>query len=329
MSIFASRRFRMVALSAALCLLFADFAAASWTSDTRPSRDEVPVPKSLELPRYKNLTTDPAGDTFGIGDVQLDLSELSARVLDGELVITLDLFGALSTPDSVNADALTGYLDLDLDQDGTTGDLPWTDLLRIDGNDTGMGNEAYVDLFSYENGQVEVIDDLTEEVIGYAGAHFGANSVVVSIPLGLLGGDESVDVAAVIGTIDEATDIAPNTGSLASADSTTILLQQDRFQVEVDWTDFDNNSGFGRLIDQTDDSALLYFFDPGNWEMIVKVLDACDINNHYWVYLSGATTVGFTVTVTDLNTNTVREYTNPLGNMAAAVSDTLAFATCP
>ena len=63
--------------------------------------------------------------------------------------------------------------------------------------------------------------------------------------------------------------------------------------------------------------------------MLIKVLDGCEINNHFWVFFAAATNVEYTVTVTDTESGDVQTYFNPLGNVAEAVTDTVAFATCP
>ncbi|MDY7093907.1 MAG: hypothetical protein SX243_13125 [Acidobacteriota bacterium] len=303
-------------------------AAADWPTGPRPSRAEAPVPKSEPIPRLKAFANDPADDTFGTGTVQLDLQRLSVQAAGGELVIDLDFFGSVSEPDSGAPDALYGYLDLDLDQAGSTGDFPWTDLLRGDDGETGMGNEAYVDFFSFDSGQVEVIDDPSETVLGLATLVVSGSTATVRIPLALLGGDQTVDVAAAIGTLAETTDVAPNQGSVASQ-SDGLLLQNDRFRVEVNWADFSGNQGVGKVVEQSTDSALLYFFSPANWELLVKVLDGCAINQRYWVFVAAATNVEFSVSVTDLNTGQQYIYFNPPRQVAQTLTDTRAFATCP
>ncbi len=111
---------------------------------------------------------------------------------------------------------------------------------------------------------------------------------------------------------------------------TTMCLNGDRFRVEVEWNDFVGASGPGSVAPcGVDDSGLFWFFSPNNWEMLVKVLDGCAINNNYWVFFAATTNVGYTLTVTDTQTNAVKTYTNPLGVAPPAETDTSAFATCP
>ena len=46
-------------------------------------------------------------------------------------------------------------------------------------------------------------------------------------------------------------------------------------------------------------AALLYFFEPDNPEMLLKVVDGCAINGHWWVFGSAATDLPYQLTVAD------------------------------
>ncbi|MDE2921278.1 MAG: hypothetical protein OYL92_10435 [Acidobacteriota bacterium] len=45
------------------------------------------------------------------------------------------------------------------------------------------------------------------------------------------------------------------------------------------------------------DSASFYFFDPGNAEVLVKVLSGCGVNQYWWVFSAPATDLPYRVTV--------------------------------
>lgn len=45
--------------------------------------------------------------------------------------------------------------------------------------------------------------------------------------------------------------------------------------------------------------GLLWFFDPTNPELLVKVIDGCALTGHFWVYISAGTDVGVELTITD------------------------------
>ena len=113
------------------------------------------------------------------------------------------------------------------------------------------------------------------------------------------------------------------------ANSQTMCLNSNRFKVQVSWRDFNNNTGLGNVVSAgTSDSGLFWFFANTNWEMLVKVLNGCGVNNKFWVFGAATTNVGYTMTVTDTKTGKSKQYTNPLGTSAAATTDTNAF-DCP
>lgn len=112
--------------------------------------------------------------------------------------------------------------------------------------------------------------------------------------------------------------------------SREICLNSNRFKVEVRWRDFRNQTGTGRSVagGTSSDSALLWFFDGANWEMLVKVLDGCPLNGRRWVFAAATTNVEYTLRVTDTVTGAVKEYFNPLGRSSPAIVDTSAFGPC-
>lgn len=115
-----------------------------------------------------------------------------------------------------------------------------------------------------------------------------------------------------------------------TADAQTFCFQNDRFAVQVNWKNFSAETGVGTVVDQpvSDNSGVFWFFNAGNWEMLVKVLDGCSFNGHFWVFSAATTDVEYTLTVTDTDTGATATYTNPLGNAAAALTDTEALETC-
>jgi hypothetical protein len=71
--------------------------------------------------------------------------------------------------------------------------------------------------------------------------------------------------------------------------------------------------------------GLFWFFSSDNPEMLIKVLDACTLNQQFWVFYSATTNVGFTVEVVDTSTGRTRTYVNQDGTAAPALQDTAAF----
>lgn len=62
-------------------------------------------------------------------------------------------------------------------------------------------------------------------------------------------------------------------------------------------------SGTGQGIKLTENSGFFWFFDPGNVEVTVKILDGRGVNGKYWVFLSSMTDVKFTATVSQCPAN--------------------------
>jgi hypothetical protein len=123
------------------------------------------------------------------------------------------------------------------------------------------------------------------------------------------------------------------TGAGCLPGPTTLCLAGGRFQVEMVWRS-SASSPFAdaQAIDfGSDNSGLFYFLNPNNAEVLLKVLNACTLNDRYWVFFAATTNVEFTITVTDTQSTGVppKTYFNPLGNPAAPIQDTSAFATCP
>ena len=106
--------------------------------------------------------------------------------------------------------------------------------------------------------------------------------------------------------------------------SDTACLQDGRFRVEAGWQT-DQRAGSAQIGSVNGDSATFWFFDSGNTELTVKILDACHGFGHYWVFASGLTNVQVILRVTDMETGRTRQYFNPLGRVFAPVQDVGAF----
>jgi photosystem II stability/assembly factor-like uncharacterized protein len=108
----------------------------------------------------------------------------------------------------------------------------------------------------------------------------------------------------------------------------TLCLNAGRFQVGASWHTA-RDAGAAQVLSLTPDTGALWFFSAANLELLVKVLDGCALNGHYWVFAGGLTNVGVTLTVTDSQTGVTRNYVNANRVPFAPVQDTLAFDRCP
>ena len=112
-------------------------------------------------------------------------------------------------------------------------------------------------------------------------------------------------------------------------DTETRCLQELRYQVRATWWTKDGGRGPAQVVDAgTNDSGLFWFFDRDNWEILVKVLDGCSTNGHYWVFGAATTDLGYRITVTDTVTGRVRVYRHEPGVPAPAITDSTAFHAC-
>ncbi len=109
----------------------------------------------------------------------------------------------------------------------------------------------------------------------------------------------------------------------------------DRFDVTLIWSNglFGAPAVFARTISldslRVHRSGLFWFFSMDNPEMLVRVLNACAINNRYWVFASAATHFEYVLNVVDTQANRTQTYSKPFGKTPVPIMDTDAFATCP
>jgi hypothetical protein len=94
-----------------------------------------------------------------------------------------------------------------------------------------------------------------------------------------------------------------------------------RFQVTVSWKTPAGATGAGQTVPLTADTGAFWFFDPGNLELMIKVLDARTVNGYFWIYYGSLSNVEFTVTVTDTATGGVKTYHNPPGVFGSVADD--------
>ena len=127
-----------------------------------------------------------------------------------------------------------------------------------------------------------------------------------------------------------ATRILAGDGAMPSYDGRYGELRKGRFRISATWKNFANVTGNGTFVPLgSEDSGIVWFFTPASFELMIKIVDGCSLNNRYWVFLAALTNVEFHVTVYDTWTETTKLYDNVLGVSAAATTDTNAFQTCP
>jgi hypothetical protein len=117
-------------------------------------------------------------------------------------------------------------------------------------------------------------------------------------------------------------------------DAATACLVGGRFEVRVNWQTA-SGAGPGQLMSfgaqraESDQSAFYWFFSPSNFEMGLKILDACVVNQRFWVFISGLTDQGWTVHIRDSQTEATKTYSNAVGHLTSTTADTASGLSCP
>jgi PKD domain len=122
--------------------------------------------------------------------------------------------------------------------------------------------------------------------------------------------------------------VGSGSGSGCAPGPAALCLQGGRFRVEATWRTADGGSGTAQAVPLTADTGSFWFFDPGNLELLVKVLDGCAGFQSFWVFAGGLTNLGVELTVTDSVSGKMKTYGNPPGTAFQPIQDTAAFA-CP
>jgi hypothetical protein len=138
--------------------------------------------------------------------------------------------------------------------------------------------------------------------------------------------------SAGMGSVSAAASAAPRRATppspVSDALCTGLCLKNDRFQVTATWQTGDGTTGPAQGVEITADTGYQWFFDPKNVETVVKVIDACALDGHYWVFVAGLTNVRVDLLVRDTQTGATKTYVNPAGKPFQPILDTGAFATC-
>ena len=114
--------------------------------------------------------------------------------------------------------------------------------------------------------------------------------------------------------------------STCVVDDQELCLLGGRFEVSVRYRNqYDEGTeGQAVAVPETDENGLFWFFGPENIELIVKILDGRNLNQHFWVFYGALSDVEYWITVTDTQTGATEIYHNPPGELCG-LGDILAF----
>jgi len=125
--------------------------------------------------------------------------------------------------------------------------------------------------------------------------------------------------------------LGPPAESTCGSSSTSALCLQGRFLVNATFRTGPPGSALGNasVVVAGPGSGIFWFFASSNWEVMVKVIDGCGLNNEWWVFSAATTNVFYQMNVTNVQSGETKIYFNYPGPPAPAVTDVTAFATCP
>lgn len=117
------------------------------------------------------------------------------------------------------------------------------------------------------------------------------------------------------------------------ASTGTTLCLQDRFAIRSYWRISPAGNppdGSAMTVPVANPgSGIFWFFAPDNWEIMVKAINGCGLNDRFWIFSAATTNVFYRMEVWDVRGAEQKIYFNYPGPPAPAVTDTDAFATCP
>jgi hypothetical protein len=233
----------------------------------------------------------------------------TASVIEGQtLTIQVSRTGGSSGAVSVDYATASGTATSGDDFTAATGTLNWAD-----------GDSAS------KSFNVPITNDTTEEQ---------AESFTATLSNATGGATIAVNNSVITVTIG-ANDLGP---CVASATRLCLPIggdQNGRFSVDLQYetSQAGGRSGQGE-VEPLDTlgitvGGIITMLDATNPEFLVKVINACASPfQSWWVFYSATTNVGFTLTVIDRRTGTIKTYTNEDLHAADPVQDTRAFLTC-
>ena len=172
------------------------------------------------------VATEASADTLpnaqGSSNPSHDLVQVTSRYAADWLILVMRFTRPVGAVGSSTQAGLQGAVDLDVDENAGTGAPP---LINSFGGSASMGSDYRIDLFGSNASRASIL----RAQGGDTTAHFAplsieGDSVVVKIPLAKLGSDDGrLSIAAVVGTFDRPTDIAPNSGVILARPASALV----------------------------------------------------------------------------------------------------------
>lgn len=165
------------------------------------------------------LVTDVIGDTVAGTFTTYDITSIDALFTSTDITFIVNLTSTPLAPSSAMTPSgpgpeLYGFIDIDIDQNPTSGAGSNISSLAPPFGSSGLGVEYYIDLFSESShaGFVDINDPISLTTTT-APITYGTNMFSVTVPLSQLGNDDGhVNYAVVVGDYGNHTDQATDAG---------------------------------------------------------------------------------------------------------------------
>ncbi len=167
--------------------------------------------------------TDPAADTVtpapNNAPKAIDVLGLTGTYTATDLTMVIRFAGAVQGADANAANSATGWIEIDADEDATTG---FPAFINYFGGNSSLGIDYFIDLFTANAGQMYAYFGLVDDNTGFLSdsvlipAVFSGDSLKLVLPMSATSGDGKFKFAVLVGTTDRPTDLVPSLGSLAA-----------------------------------------------------------------------------------------------------------------
>ena len=159
---------------------------------------------------YAKIVQDLSNDTFGVNAVKIDILSINVESDSQYLYMTCTFASPVFETDTGNSFDLFGYIDLDVDQDSTTGTTALSDFYN---GSSEIGMDYYLELMPDAQPGLIALKDSNGKLIDDIPIVFNDNSFIVTIPLSVLGNDDGfINYTAFFGDVEGPDDVIPNSG---------------------------------------------------------------------------------------------------------------------
>jgi len=159
---------------------------------------------------YALTVEDPQDDTFGTNAVKIDILSTDVQFDSNYLYFGCTLASPVFEADTGNPSDLYGYIDLDVDQDPSTGTTALSDYYN---GSSKIGMDYYLELMPDSTPGYVALKDSNAKLVGNVEIVFNGNSFAVTIPLNMINNDDGyIDYTAFVGDAGGPDDVTPNSG---------------------------------------------------------------------------------------------------------------------